>query len=45
MKEYLPILVFYINIDGMSRQQAVQTIHMLMEEYKKEFPIDQYKHI
>lgn len=32
-----PIIVFYLNVDGLSRQRATETINEIYNYYKKEY--------
>ena len=43
MKRKLIILAIYINIDGLTRQQAEQQVHQLMTEYQPDFLPDDIK--
>jgi hypothetical protein len=43
MKRKLIILAIYINVDGLTRQQAEQQIYQLMKEYQPDFLPDDIK--
>jgi hypothetical protein len=43
MKRKLIIVAIYINIDGLTRQQAEQQVYQLMNEYRPDFLPDDIK--